>query len=200
MIFFVVTVTEVLLSLAEDFIPSPIHIHLPSGIPGVFLGVQKKIAFALCHCGAEKNIKGLSKVTRENVKVFGTFKIIYLSCVVLSSAQRLPFHSQSPPAISHYTANKIKLLLLSQSQSGSSAADKDWRRFLTCSLSFGDKVHSFSTTFQIGGNIFLSRFFANFGGFFPSFGANSVWRTCCMRNLTLKYFQSFNSSNGASSL
>lgn len=91
--------------------------------------------------------------------VFGTFKTIYLSCVILSSAQRLPFHSQSPPAISQYTANKIKLLLPSQSQSGSSAADKDWRWFLTCFLSFGDKVRSFSTTFQIGGNIFLSHFF-----------------------------------------
>lgn len=126
------------------------------------------IAFALCLCGADKNLKGLSKVTRENVMVFGTFKTIYL---VLSSAQRLPFHSQSSPAISQYTANKIKLLLLSQSQPGSSAADKDWRCFLTCSLSFGDKVRSFSTTFQTGGNIFLSHFFANFGGYFPSFGA-----------------------------
>lgn len=132
---------------------------------------------ALCLCGAVKNFKGLSKVTMENVMVFGTFKTIYLSCEVLSSAQWLPFHSQSLPAIFQYTANKIKLLLLSQSQSGSSVADKDWRCFLTCFLSFGDKSHSFSTTFQTGGNIFLSHYFADFGGFFPSFRANSLWRT-----------------------
>lgn len=142
----------------------PIYIYLPNRTPEIFLGVQKRLHLL---CAADKNLKGLSKVTRENVMFFGTFKTIYLSCFILSSAQRLPFHSQSVPTISQYTANKIKLLLVSQSQSGSSAAGKDWRCFLTCSLSFRDKVHSFSTTFQIGGNIFLS----NFGDFFLAFRA-----------------------------
>lgn len=157
---------EFLLSLAEFFNPSPSTFIYPIELLKFSLGC-KVIAFALCLCGVDKNLKGLSKVTREKVMVFGTFKTIYLSCFILSSAQRLPFHSQSVPAISQYTANKIKLLLVSQSQSGSSAAGKDWRCFLTCSLSFGDKVHSFSTTFQIGRNIFLS----NFGDFFLAFRA-----------------------------
>lgn len=135
----------------------PIYIHLPNRTPEIFLEVQKQLHLLCAFVGQTKNLKGLSKVTRENVMVFGTFKTIYLSCFILSSAQRLPFHSQSVPAISQYTANKIKLLLVSQSQSGSPAACKNWRCFLTCSLSFGDKVHSFSTIFQIGRNIFLSK-------------------------------------------
>lgn len=111
------------------FNPYSIHRVLTQWDPQNFPRGAPVITFALCLCGVDENLNGLSKVTKENVMVFGTFKTIDFSHVILSSAQRPAFHHQSPPAISQYNTNKIRLLLLSQSQTGSSTADKDWKCF-----------------------------------------------------------------------
>lgn len=135
LIFFFFFICNRSLSLTSWSLDSLLHAQNPTqGDPQNLPWGAKVITFAFCLCGADKNLKGLSQVTRENVMVFGTFKTIYFSCVILSSAHTLRFHSQSPPAISQYTANKIKLLLLSQSQSGSSTADKDWKWFFNLLL------------------------------------------------------------------
>lgn len=73
--FFIVSEIECLLSLAEFFNPSPSTFIYPIELLKFSLGC-KVIAFALCLCGVDKNLKGLSKVTREKVMVFGTFKTI----------------------------------------------------------------------------------------------------------------------------